>query len=312
MRRDRLQNHVSGSMLTLPACAVLFLVSWYFNNRDGLMQPWTWITLSVLVLTAYILVEMNNRNQLLRIRSRMVSSAWLVLAACLPVLQTCSEGTMAACAMAGAYFMLFRTYQKVGCEPDSFHYGLMLGVSSVFLPQLVCCLPLFLWHQAVFLRSMTLRNLCAAIVGWLFPFIVVGGYSLLSDDFTFTLDWWQDIQQWQPISVEAYRQLSVLQIAGWGMLSFLSALGVLHYLAYSYNDKIQVRMFLYILCVQWFALETFVCLQPQQFDAYMPLLAVTGAPLIAHYFALTHSWISNVVFLLTILSCIALAYLHTL
>lgn len=312
MRRDRLQNRVSGSVFTLPTCAVLFLVSWYFNNSSMLMEPCTWGTFVVLMLTAYVLVEMNNRNQLLRVRSRMVSSVWLILAASIPLLQTFGEGQIAATAMVVAYFMLFRTYQKTGCEADSFHYALMLGVGSLFLPQLICCLPLFLWHQMVFLRSMTFRTLCAAIVGCIFPYLVVGGYMLLTDDFSYLIEWWQYIHIWQPISQEAYKQLSVTQIADWVLVSFLSMLGLLHYLSSSYNDKIQVRMFLYILCMQWFVLELFVCLQPRHLDDYMPLFAVTGAPLIAHYFALTHSWISNLVFILSILSCMALVCLHTM
>lgn len=310
MRRDRLQNHVSGSVLTLPTCAVLFLVSWYFNNSSALMEPWTWSTLLILVLTAYILIEMNNRNQLLRVRSRMVSSVWLVLAACIPLLQTCCEGTLAACATAGAYFMLFRTYQKIGCEADTFHHGLLVGVSSLFLPQLIFCLPLFLWHQMVFLRSMTIRTLCAAIVGCLFPYLVVGAYLFLTDDFSYLIEWWQEVQAWQAISLDAYRQLSVTQIANWTLVSFLSLLGVLHYLSTSYNDKIQVRMFLYILCMQWFVLELFICLQPHQLDDFLPILTVTAAPLIAHYFALTRSWLTNTVFVLSILACIMLCVIN--
>lgn len=312
MRRDRLQNHVSGSVLTLPTCAVLFFVSWYFTNQNVLLDPWTWVMLLVLVFTAYILIEMNNRNQLLRVRSRMVSSVWLVFVACMPVLQIYGEGPVAACAMAGAYFMLFRTYQKICSEADSFHYGLMLGLSSLFLPKLIFCLPLFLWHQTIFLRSMTLRNLCAVIVGCLFPYIALSGYSLVADDWSNLLYWWQDLRQLVPLSVDAYKHLSVLQIAGWGLVSFLSLLGFLHYLSSSYNDKIQVRMLLYILCFQWFVLETYVCLQPHQLDNYMPVIAVTGAPLTAHYFALTHSWISNVVFILSIIACIALACLSSM
>lgn len=310
MRRDRLQNHVSGSVFTLPTCAVLCLVSWYLNNQNVLTDFWTWSTLLVLVLTAYILVEMNNQNQLLRVRSRMVSSVWLVLVACMPLLQTCSEGLVAACAIVGAYFMLFRTYQRQGCEADTFHYGLMLGVSSIFLPKLIIFLPLFLWHQTVFLRSMTMRNFCAAIVGCLFPYIVLSGYSLVTDDLSDLSTWWQNLQQLMPMSVEEYKHLPVMQIACWGIISFLSMFGVMHYLATSYNDKIQVRMFLYILCFQWFVLEMFVCLQPKYLGDYMPLLAVTGAPLIAHYFALTHSWISNIIFILSVISCVAIVCLQ--
>lgn len=310
MRRDRLQNHVSGSVLTLPTCAVLCLVSWYFNYRDVLLEPWTWVSLLVLVLTAYILIELNNRNQLIRVRSRMVSSVWLVLVACIPLLQLYGDGLLVACSMTGAYFMLFRTYQKTECEADTFHYALLLGLSSLFIPSLIFCLPLFLWHQMVFLRSMTLRAFCAAMIGCLFPYLVIGGWLLLKDDLSFILSWWTDLQQWLPITVESYKKLDVVQVAEWGVLTMLSLTGVLHYLGTSYNDKIQVRMFLYILCLQFVVLDTYVCLQPYCLDDFMPLLAVTGAPLIAHYFALTRSWFSNTIFVLFVLACVSLVVVN--
>lgn len=310
MRRDRLQNRVSGSMFTLPACAVVALGAWYATHRGALAEPLTWVGLALLTLITSILVEMNNRNQLIRVRSRMVSSVWLVMLAAIPAMQTFSPLMLVTAALALAYFLLFRTYQAKGIETTTFHYAVMIGLASVFVPKLIVCMPLFLWHQTVFLRSMTLRAFCASLVGALFPFLPFAAWAAITEDASFFVDWYASLCRWQPLTQQAYLSLSVQQVASWGLPTLLTLFGFIHYLSTSNDDKIQVRMFLYIICVQWFVLQTCVCLQPRYVELFMPLLAVTGAPLVAHFFALTHSWLTNALFVLSVIAFGALAYLN--
>lgn len=297
-------------MFTLPTCAVVALVGWYFTNSAVLKDWITWVGMALLLLITYILMEMNNRNQLIRVRSRMVSSVWLVMLATMPAWHGYSTPMLATAAITLAYFLLFRTYQTRGIEPSVFHYALMIGVASLCLPKLSVCLPLFLWHQTVFLRSSTLRTFCAALVGMVFPFLPMAGYAVVTEDTSFFIGWYAELCKWTVVTEQSYLSLSVQQVASWGLFSLLSLLGFLHYLSHSNDDKIQVRMYLYIICVQWFALEAWACLQPQSLDDIMPLLSVTGAPLIAHFFALTRTWLTNALFVLAILAAVALAFIN--
>ena len=66
-------------------------------------------------------------------------------------------------------------------------------------------------------------------------------------------------------------------------------------------------MLLYIYVTQTIVIQIFLLVQPQHFQTMIALLAVSGSPLIAHYFVLTSSWISNTFFCFTLLLFVALA-----
>ena len=69
-------------------------------------------------------------------------------------------------------------------------------------------------------------------------------------------------------------------------------------------------MILYIYSVQTTLLILYLFLQPQEFQSTMALLVVSTCPLIAHFFALTKSRLSNTFFILSLLLCGIMAYLN--
>lgn len=314
MKKNRLQNRISGSMFTLPVCAVVTLWLWGFPLQEGdgaffsrlsFSLPHL-IALGLVALVAYSLMEMNNVNMLIRVRSRLVSSVWLISVATIPLTRVYSPGLVAAVCLSVAYYQLFRTYQRRGCQLNSFHYALMISLGSLFVPHLMGFLPFFLWHQTVFLRSTTLRTLGAVLLGTALPLVPVVGYAMVVNDYSFLLRWIEVLSQYRPLSLESYRVLTVQQWASWGIISLWGLIGMVHYLCTSYNDRIQTRMLLYVFVCQFVVIEVFVCLQPQFLDVWMPMLIVTSAPLIAHFFALTGSWFTNALFVTAFLSFCAL------
>ena len=317
MRKTRLQNRISGSMFTLPVCAVITLLLWGFTLREGegiflsrlsFTVPHL-VALVCVALIAYVLVEMNNVNMLIRVRSRLVSSVWLVSAAVVPLLHTYSHGLVAAVCLSVAYYQLFKTYQAPDSQLNAFHSALMLSAGSLFVPHLLFFLPFFLWHQTVFLRSVTLRSLGAVFLGLAMPFVVVAGYAMVSGDLSFLFRWAETLSLYYAVSSEAYQTLTLQQWASWAVISLWGWIGMVHYLSTSYRDRIQTRMLLYVFVCQFLAIETFVALQPQHLDDWMPLLMVTSAPLTAHFFALTGSRFTNALFLVALLSFCALGVL---
>ena len=73
---------VTGSF-TLPVMALLTLAVWPLHDVADRMQ---WAGLVMTGLTAYLIMEMNTRNALLRIRSRMMSVTYLLLMSVCPML----------------------------------------------------------------------------------------------------------------------------------------------------------------------------------------------------------------------------------
>lgn len=327
MKKDRLQNSISGSVFTLPVCSVitiLLLLAPFSDVLGTLRSIPFWTMLLLIALTTYVMIELNNRNTLLRIRSRMVSSVWLVTMASVAVIchtttppfllslldSRFDEALLCTLFIAVSFSQLFRTYQKRDCVVCTFHYALFLGITSTILPHSVVFLPMFLWHQTAFLRSTTLRTLCASLIGFCFPWFITAAWCVLTDNYQPFLAWFADLTSYVLVAETNYTSLSLQEVASWSLVTLLGVIGSIHYLSTSYNDKIQVRMFFYIFVIQFLAIDAFVALQPQHFKAWMPILVLHSSPIIAHFFALTRSWFTNFLFMLSLLAVAALAYFN--
>lgn len=86
----------------------------------------------------------------------------------------------------------------------------------------------------------------------------------------------------------------------------LALTGAVHFLRYSYQDKIRTRMEYEAFMLTVFVITLFLVLQPQHFDTLMRLLMVVTAPLVGHFIALTHSKLSNISFLFMVLATLLL------
>ena len=84
----------------------------------------------------------------------------------------------------------------------------------------------------------------------------------------------------------------------------------MHYLRTNYDDKIRVRMILYIYVTQTLLLTAFLVLQPAHYRTTMALLVASACPLIAHYFALSKGILNTIIFVLSLLLTAAMAVLN--
>ena len=133
MERKRIQNKIAESRWTLSTLTMLALAVW---GLAGMGEHRLWINLLCLVLSTYLMVELNNANTLIRIYSRMVSGSFLVLATvCMHQLTSYTSSISILC-MAGFYTSLFRSYQDAaaGVERTPF-----LRLATWPLTALCCC-----------------------------------------------------------------------------------------------------------------------------------------------------------------------------
>lgn len=307
MRKKRLQNHVAGSVFTLPVCAVIAVLVWWLPL--GQYNVSYAIGLGLATLIAFVLLETNNRFQLIRVRSRIVASAWVLCAACIASLHEWHHGTIVALCLAIAHFFLFSSYEKRQPVNDSFHTGLFLGIGTLFIPWIVVFLPLFQLHQAVYLRSQTLRCFFATIIGCIFPALLVTAPMVFTQDYSRCIQWYDMLMSVSYIAPENYLALTLQQVLSWLLPCLLILLGGIHYLCTSYDDRISVRMMLYILFTDALVILLFSALQPQYAELLIPAMLVCGCVFIGHFFALTKSWFTNFLFILSLMCLAGVGYL---
>lgn len=315
MRNNRFQNHVSESTVTLPLCMVIGALAWFWNGNahEFGYNTSSIVSLALAVLSTYIVIETANVFALLRIRSSMIATVWVVCISLMPSLHTFSEAWVAVPALAGSYYIMFLTYQEHEPVVHVFHTFLFLGIASLAIPQLLLFVPLYYWYLLIFLRSLTWRGFWAGVVGLMLPLCFVVGWSIVSGDYCFL---------WSRAESLLYTDMFVVKDYGWmlsykepealnfALLSLLALIGIVHYLRNYYNDKIRTRMFLYIYVMQTVASWLLVIAMPDKYFLLAPVLMLAAGTMIAHFFALTGSLVSNLFFCVTIVMILMLFTLN--
>lgn len=305
MGLHRLPNTLAEGTFLLPFCLTLSAALWFVPEGS---TSWTSLAAWLLsLLVAYVLMETNNSNQLIRVRTRMVASVWLVMTGALVSLHTAVVPWLAALALSVSHYTLFRSYQKHEGVVDAFHALLMLSLASLLEPHLLGLAPLYLWYIGVFMRAMSPRVFWASAVGLALPYLFVATYSVVAGDYAFFRHMVATLSRVQPVAQTNYQALSPRVVATWALPSVLGLIAVIHYLENYYNDKIRTRMLLYVFVAQGVAIEIFVVLQPMWIETLAPSMVAVASPLIAHLFALGREWWLTPLFALT-LAGIALTF----
>ena len=311
MRKPRLHNKIGRSIFTLPICVLLAIALWWWPRGSSLLD--NLLSLLLTLFVAYVLMETNNTNQIIRVRSRMLSSVWLLGMACIGFLHSFQPILLSVLSLSISYYLLFRTYQCTQPVADVFHSFLFLSLGAVVFPPMLYLVPAFLWYLLVFMRTLTFRTLWAAVVGTCLPFWFWMGFLLVKEDLTPLVTWWGSL-------------LGMANLYDWGnfewadmqdpdalshqlpffFFTFLTLWTSVYYLLNSYDDKIRTRMIFYIYVCQSALIVAYAILT-FRFEESTPLLLLSFSPLLAHYFTLRTTWGSLVMFVLTILGFAVLA-----
>jgi len=277
---NTLRHRLSASMLTLPVTVVLASALWLAGDSDRASIGGLLATL----LLIYMMMELVNRHQLMRVRSRLISASFTVLVASARFLHEVSVAYVPAFCLLAAYFLLFRSYQKARAEGEVFYAFLALSAGAFAFPPLAVLAPVFCFCMWVQLRTLTWRTLTAAFFGWILPVWVYATWALWRGEVTTAFDFLLPYRM-----VEWPCDYAAIPLWQWVNAAFLGALvflGLLHYYRTNFSDKIRVRMCYYVIICVEVPLLAGLCLQPRYFEQYYLLLMVNSAPLIGHYFTL--------------------------
>ena len=315
MRNNRFQNHVSESTVTLPLCMVIGALAWFWhgNAHEFGYNTSSIVSLALAALSTSIVIETANVFALLRIRSSMIATVWVLCISLMPALHAFSEAWVAVPALAGSYYVMFLVYQKNEPVVHVFHTFLFLGIASLAIPQLLLFVPLYYWYLLIFLRSLTWRGFWAGVVGLMLPLCFVVGWCIISDDYTFLWNRAECLLDTDLFTGKnyvwmlSYKEPEALNFT---LLSLLALTGIVHYLRNYYNDKIRTRMFLYIYVMQTVASWLLVVAMPDRYSLLAPVLMLGASTMIAHFFALTGSILSNLFFCLTLILTLMLFTLN--
>ena len=306
--KNRIQYNIASSEFTLPLCVILAVAMWWLPQQ--MFSVRCLLGLILCLLTTFVVMETNAQQHIIRIRTRMMSCVWLVLAASLSFMHPLGEPIVAAAFLCVSYLLLFRSYQRHRPQAIVFHAFLMLGIGSFCAPvMLVMAIPFFL-YLAIFLRSLTRRAFWAGILGLIVPYWCYAVWCFVTGNLQSFIARLTEMAQYEIPSLEAIISMPFVWQVSAGVIALLSIVSIIHYLRTNYDDKIRVRMILYIYVSQTLLLIAFLLLQPAHYQTTMALLVASASPLIAHYFSLTGSWFSTFFFFLSLVLTAGMATLN--
>ena len=275
----------------------------------GLFQAQWWVQFACFVLSVLLVMRINSKNLLIRIYSRSVSVAFIFLSCAAVFLFPSWTGGLVQLCFITALTLLFDSYQDQTAVEKAYYAFLLLGISSMFDANIIFYLPL-LWimmkiMMKIIVYALSWRTFFASLLGLATPYWFMIGWLMWQKNGDLqaivSLFAVQDILQF-PIGFSSI-PLSYQLIMAFSTL--LMIIGSTHFIHSSFRDKIRVRQIYYgFITLGLFSL-TLLVLQPLNEQA-LRMLILAASPLIGHYWALTNSRISNILFIVLTVALIAL------
>ena len=291
-----LQNQIATSSFSLFVASIVTIIVWL---AAGLLTHRWWVQLAILGASAYLMVEMSNNNALLRVRSRLVTTVFLLFSSCFPAYFSSLPGAVVTLCFIVSLLLMFQTYQRPDAAGLMFYAYLSIGIASLFWVQSFLFVPLFWLLSLTQLQSFSLRTWMASLLGLFVPYWfaipwilyherfgqVIDHFALLSD-FSHTFDY---------TLFSLGDKLTIILT----LILFVHAF--LHFKSRSFEDRIRIRQLYEFFAWTTLAVAILMLTYPQFYDPLMRIALICVSPFVAHFFTLTHSRITNLTF---IASCI--------
>lgn len=296
--KKRFQNKVAESRLSLPVVGTYAALLWAAVGLLLVGFSPLWMQFACFVVTAYLMVELNNTNALIRIYSRMVSCSFIVLSCMVRGTFASTGGAIVGLCFVAAYTTLLRSYQDKTAAGWTFYTFLCLGLGSLVDVYLLYYIPVVWVLMALRLQSFSLRTFTASLLGAVTPYWCAAPYVLYVGDFDMAVNHFMPLTEYAlPLD---FTGVPLGEIIAFGFVALLAVIGASHYVRTSFNDKIRIRMFYDSFLIVVAVTVVFFFLQPSHYDLLLRILTVNASILFAHFIALSHTRLSNITFIVTL------------
>lgn len=287
----RLQNRVAESRLLLPFMGAYAILVWTAARIAGGELWWQFLCFAA---AAYLMVELNTANALIRIYSRMVSCSFIAMMCLLcGDFKSLDSGFAGLCAVASLSSLL-HCYQNRNASGWVFYAFLAIGLGSLASVWTLYFVPVVWLLMTFFLSAMSWRTFLASIIGVVCPYWFASIYFIQTGDIATAADHFAKLAEFG--AVADFSALTANQTLTAALIAALTVTGTVHFVRTSYMDKIRTRMFYYCFITVSYVSIAFLILQPQRYDLLIRILIVNASPLAGHFLALTSTRITNIAF----------------
>ena len=291
----RFQNRVAESSLSLPVSAIICILIWL---AAGLVSRKLWVPLLLTGFSTYLIAEMNNRNALLRIRSRMMSCVFLWLATMQATITISWQTITIQALMELCTFLLLFCYRDKTEVPSIFCIALIISVGSIIWAPFLYFLPVIFILLCTPLYAMSFKAVSAIIMGLILPHWALIPYFVYKEN----VDWLKDHYKllYDGSVFFDYSSTTIGQVAYYAILLILMLIGWTHFVRTAYKDKLKTRNLYDVIIALSVFFAVITPLVPLYANYTLAMFTIAVCPLAAHYFSLTTTKLTNIVFIATI------------
>lgn len=256
----------------------------------------------VYTLVGYILIELNNRYTIIRVRASVQASFFILFVLACPQLYPLSRGSIASLIFVFSLHILFNSYQKQRPTNDLFLALFFLSLGTILVPQLFFLIPIYLLGAYQF-QSLTAKSFFAGLIGLFVPYWFLFSHAFFYEEmWIFKAPFIALINSFQIETTLI--NLTFSSLLSISLLLILYLVSSIHFFMTSYQDKIRTRAFLNFLVIISSVLFLILLVNPILFNEIMPLLFIAVSFLSGHLFVLTKNRASNVFFICSTISLV--------
>lgn len=237
-------------------------------------------SLATYILSVYLLVELNNRADILRVRKTVLIAAFFLFYVFCPELYTFTLTKLSLVAMLLSLFFLFNSYQCRNSSNYLFHSFSILSIGSIFFPQLIYFVPIWFIGSSM-LQSLNSRSFFAAIIGFTLPYWFLLSYAFYVDNINIFFAPFAEIARFGGINI--FAEIDIHNILSLGLFLLIYIISFSHCLATDYDNKIQTRVTLHFIIFLNICLFVFAIIQPM-YEVQLLNLILPGFTLMVCYF----------------------------
>lgn len=292
-----LQNKIAESPLSLPIVSIYAVTVWFLA---GLLTRQLWLQFGGFAIAVYMMVELTNRNALLRVRSRMVSCIFLLLSCIQSFAFDSMVGVWSQVCLIGTFILLCKSYQQKEAAGTIYYAFLLIGLASL-LTVSVLVLPLVLWMVMLTqLQSFNWRTWLASVFGMVTPYWLLLPWFVYHQDMA---TWWSHFEGLFQTSFQDY-VLSPESVVYGVFLTVLLIFGAAHFWQNKMDDSIRIRQFYGMFIGVSAYLLVIVFLRPDFFDVLIRIVTVCVSPLLAHFAVQKANKVTNILFFVILVSSV--------
>lgn len=165
----------------------------YPESIGGLVPGWSapWMSgspaapyagLAVMLLTTFLLVNINNTYNLLRNITRLQATAFIILQMSAPALVvTLCQPSVSVLVVLVCLYLMFSTYSDAGAMSTVFLVFFILSACAGFDVMFIGLIPVFILGCAQ-MRVFSLRSVLALLMGLATPWIILFGFGIVNPE----------------------------------------------------------------------------------------------------------------------------------